>query len=147
MPHQYAGHYAAKHPPGTTPDEKVAKAVRQKAIENKLSCGDASKVAADMSVSLKEVGKTADLLELRIHKCQLGLFGYITDEPNGRKVLPADSVSPKMEEEIRNALVNGRLPCEVAWRIARRLGVSKMEVAAGCETLEIKINPCQLGAF
>ncbi len=34
-----------------------------------------------------------------------------------------------------------------AWEIARRFDVSKMRVSSVCEQLNIKIKPCQLGAF
>jgi hypothetical protein len=44
-------------------------------------------------------------------------------------------------------LVDGRLPCAEAWRIADERNLKKMDVSSAVEALEIKIKPCQLGAF
>ena len=64
-----------------------------------------------------------------------------------KKVKPVDSVSPELEKAIREGLVDNRLPCEVAWEIAKKSGISKMDVSSACEALEIKISSCQLGTF
>ena len=88
--------------------------------------------------------KTADLLELKLKKCQLGLFGY---EPDKRIVKPAETVSEALETCILKELTDNRLSCEKAWEIAKKLGLTKMAVSAACEHLSIKINACQLGAF
>jgi hypothetical protein len=34
-----------------------------------------------------------------------------------------------------------------SWEIASRLGIQKLDVASACETMGVKIKPCQLGAF
>jgi hypothetical protein len=90
------------------------------------------------------VGKTADLMEYRLVKCQLGLFGY---KPGSDILTPATPENPAVVEAIRNGLVDGRLPCKTAWKIAADHDVRKMTVSAACEALGIKIKPCQLGAF
>jgi hypothetical protein len=91
-----------------------------------------------------EVGVTIDLLEIRLKRCQLGLFGY------GQKkgvVKPAVKVSTELEKAIHGALADGRLPCLAAWKIADGMGIARMDVSSACEALKIKIKPCQLGAF
>jgi hypothetical protein len=52
-----------------------------------------------------------------------------------------------LKENILAALKNERLPCSAAWVIAEKLNIPRMKVSAACETLQIKIKPCQLGAF
>jgi hypothetical protein len=74
----------------------------------------------------------------------MGLFGYT---PEKKVVTPKPPTHPDLEDAVRAALVNDRLPCRAAWEIAARLDVSKMSVSAACEHLGIKIKPCQLGAF
>lgn len=52
-----------------------------------------------------------------------------------------------LEEEMRGSLVNGKLPCAVAFRIARKLKVSPKQVGDAANRLNIKISSCQLGCF
>jgi hypothetical protein len=143
MTHEDAGRYAAKHAPGVSPDERIAVAVREKAAEGELACAGAERIGAALGVPLAEIGRTLDLLELRIGHCQLGLFGY----PGGKAVHPAAAVSRDLDAAIRGRLADGRLPCKAAWEIAAERKVARMEVSSACETLKIRIKPCQLGAF
>ena len=143
MTHSDAGCYAAKHGPGGSPDERIARVVREKVKEGELACAEAEGIVAALNVSLAEIGRTLDLLELRIGRCQLGLFGY----PEGKAVRPAAAVAPDFEAAIRGRLAVGRLPCKAAWEIASERKVARMEVSFACEALKIRIKPCQLGAF
>ena len=143
MTHKDAGRYATKHAPGGSPDERIAGAVREKAAEGELACAEAEQIGAALSVPLAEIGRTLDLLELRIGRCQLGLFGY----PEGKAVHPAAAVAPNLDAAIRGRLADGRLPCKAAWEIAAERKVARMEVSSACETRKIRIKPCQLGAF
>jgi hypothetical protein len=143
MTHSDEGRYAAKHAPGGTPDERIARAIREKVKEGELACAEAEGIGVALNVSLAEIGRTLDLLELRIDRCQLGLFGY----PEGKAIRPAAAVDPDFEAAIRGRLADGRLPCKAAWEIAAERKVARMEVSFACEALKIRIRPCQLGAF
>ncbi len=48
---------------------------------------------------------------------------------------------------MRVSLVNGKLPCAVAFKIARKLKVSPKQVGDAANRLNIKISNCQLGCF
>ena len=144
MTHEDAGHYAAKHPKGVEADPKVAEQIRQKLADNHITCAAALEIAAKLSVTPAQVGMTIDLLEARITKCQLGLYGY---SPQKNIVKPADSVSSDLKNAIETGLIDGRISCERCWDIASQQGLKKIEVASACEALGIKIKPCQLGAF
>ncbi len=144
MTHEDAGHYAAKHPPEKKLNQEIAGAVSLKAVNGRISCSSAHKIAGSLKVPPAEVGITIDLLEMRINRCQMGLYGYT---PEKRIVKPAEKVSPELEKAILEALVDNRLPCAAAWEIAGESGISKMEVSSACETLKIRISACQLGAF
>jgi len=138
------GHYSKKHPPGRRLEPTIADAVRQKSTNGEISCAAAFRIARDLALDPGEVGFTMDSLELRIAKCQMGLFGY---RPKKSIVKPAERVEQTLEAAIRQSLIDGRLPCIAAWKIAESLKVSKMAVASACEAKKIKISACQLGAF
>lgn len=52
-----------------------------------------------------------------------------------------------LEDEIKASLVNGKLPCAVAFTIARKLKVAPRDVGQAANELKIKIAGCQLGCF
>ena len=52
-----------------------------------------------------------------------------------------------LEEELKASLVNGRLPCAVAFKISRKLTVSPRKVGDMANKLNVKISNCQLGCF
>jgi hypothetical protein len=125
-------------------DKEIVGAVQEQAREGMLSCAAAFRIAKDLGVTPLAVGQAADALDMRLARCQLGLFGY--GEPK-RIVKPAEEVSPELEQAIREGLILGRLPCPVVWAIAVRFGMPKMHVANAAEKLEIRVGQCQLGAF
>lgn len=144
MAHQHAGSYKSKHPKNTKIDERITQELSKSMREGGVACADACRIATELSVSMSEIGVGLDLMEIRIKRCMLGLFGY----PENKVVLkPASAVTPQLEADIRASLVDGRLPCRHAWDIADRFKISKMEVSSACEAMRIKIKPCQLGAF
>ena len=144
MTHEDAGHYAAKHSKDTKVNPKVAEAVRLKASDEKISCATAHKIANDLNVAPIDVGTAIDLLEYRITKCQMGLYGY---GPRKKIVKPSTNVSLDLEKAIQESMKNDRLSCLSCWQIAEQLNLKKMDVSAACETLEIKLCKCQIGAF
>lgn len=56
-------------------------------------------------------------------------------------------MSSELEEKVKVSLVDGKLPCAVAFRISREMKVSLKEVGATANKLKIKICHCQLGCF
>jgi hypothetical protein len=122
----------------------IRDALSDLATEGRLPCAVAFEVAKRLGVSPAAIGRTADLMELRLTECQLGLFG---DLPRKSVVKGTTTVSPGLKEVIGEGLVNDSLPCDRAWQIGKAQGIHKMEVSAACDALGIKIKPCQLGAF
>lgn len=125
-------------------EERIVAPVRERAEEGTLQCAVAFQIAEELGATPLTVGQAADALEVRLVHCQLGLFGY-----GGRKRIaePAEKVAPELEQAIREGLILGRLPCAVAWAIAARFGLSRLEVARAAEKLGVRIGQCQLGAF
>jgi hypothetical protein len=144
MSHEDAGHYAAKHAPDTPLNPKIAEQVRQRTTDGKITCTDAHRIAQDLNVTPAEVGVMIDVLEVRVSKCQLGLFGY---GPKKRIVQPAEHVAPEARTALAEAQQDGRISCLTCWNLAQQLGLSRIALAAACETVQLKIVDCQLGTF
>ncbi len=140
MTHEDAGHYAEKHP-GAELDEKIALRLKEKIVNDSITCAEAHKIARDLNIHPSNVGVAIDLLEIHIKKCQLGLFGHGTDKTS------AVEVSSEILKAIEAGLVNDRLPCTAAWDISKKLKVSKIAITAACEKMKIKISSCQLRTF
>jgi hypothetical protein len=147
MTREHAGKYAVKHPPGARPNEQIAKAIREIAPGGELACAIGEKISKELRVDISAVGITADLLEMKIKKCQLGLFGWGKKPNHGKDIHAADSVSAEMKSAIEEVAENGAVTCAALWAIADRLGAERKMVSAACETLRLKIQKCQLGAF
>lgn len=143
MTHEHEGHYSSKHPADAAFDPALAAAIREKQEAGCVACASAFTVAREHEISPAEVGKTIDLLDLRLVKCQLGLFGY----PDNKAVTPADTIPSPLQAAIQSRSDEGRLSCRACWEIAEAQHLPKMTVSAACEALGIKIKPCQLGAF
>lgn len=136
--------FSDKHGAGVRVNELIKEKLISQTKNNELACAKAFKIADELNVSAAEVGKTADLLEMKLVKCQLGLFGY---KPEKKIVKPKAALNPKLESAIQDSLVEGALSCVKAWEIARDFDIPKMAVSAVCEQLKVKIRHCQLGAF
>jgi len=144
MTREDRGHYGKKHAPERKLNPAVADAVKKRAKDGTMACAVAFDIAGDLNVPPAEVGFTLDMLEIRLVKCQLGLFGY----GPGKKLPNATGDAPEaLKQAIRDQSPEGMLPCVRAWEIAEKLELGKRDVSAACDSLGIKIRPCQLGAF
>ena len=144
MAHQDRGNYAGKHPEKTIDPalrERIEKSVR----DGRLDCADAHRAAVDCNVRPYEIGIQADLLELRISTCQLGLFGH---SPNQKKSFdPNIVISDAVRNAVLRAQTDGVISCRNAWELAGDLTLSRPDMGSICEKMEIRIKPCQLGTF
>lgn len=143
MTHEDAGNYSAKRD-GAAPDQRIADLIRKRVSDNRITCAAAHSIAGELDVPPAEVGAAIDLLEIKIEKCQLGLFGH----GKQKSILTAtDIISPGIGRAIKESLIDGRLTCTDAWKISGEFKVSKTTIAAACEKIGVKISRCQLGAF
>jgi hypothetical protein len=136
--------FSEKHGPEATVDNLIKEKIQEKAKGGELPCAVAFKIADEINRPPAEIGKTADLMDSRIVKCQLGLFGYKPEKKIVKAKFPDDDV---LVDAIRAALKDEVLSCRDAWEIAGKFQVTKMTISAACEALKVKIKPCQLGAF
>lgn len=56
-------------------------------------------------------------------------------------------MTSELEEKIAASLVDGKLSCAVAFKIARELKVSIRQVGETADKLGVRIAKCQLGCF
>ncbi len=143
MTHEDKGHYSAKHDDKQI-DETIAQKIRAKAIDNSLTCASAHQIAKALGKSPLEIGVQIDLLEYRITECQLGMFGY----PDAKKRFDPDIViDPEVNQQIDQESKEGRISCLQCWNIAKALKIKKLDIGSACEKKNLRMKPCQLGAF
>ena len=138
--------FSDKHGPNAQAHPGAIDQIQKSAKNEAITCAAAHRIAEALKLSPAEIGKAIDLLDFEISKCQLGLFGY-GQGPDKKAVEPIAPENQQLEEAIRAALTDKKLACRDAWSIARRFKIPKMTVSNACEAMEIKIKPCQLGAF
>ncbi len=121
-------------------EEKITSSL----MDGQLPCSVAFKVAQELEVSQREIGKTADELGIKITECQLGCF-----EPKKATYSDVDSIdiNSTLAKEVKTVLVNGYLPCAVTFHVAKKLKVAPKEVGDAANKLKIRITGCQLGCF
>ena len=132
-----------KHDEHIPVDERLVDEISKRSQAGELPCAVAFSIAELLGLAPADVGRAVDQLNIKLIKCQLGLFGYKPE----KKIVQAQTPSPEIENAIRTAAVAGKLSCRSAWDIASRFKVGKMAVSAACEAMAVKIKPCQLGAF
>ena len=143
MGHQDKGHFAAKHK-GKIIIETIAQKLRAGAKDNNITCSMAHQTAVTLNTAPLEIGVQIDLLEFRISECQMGLFGY---DDGQKKFDPDIEVSPELARQLDKISINGRISCKDCWDIAKSLKVKRLDIGSACEKKNIRIKPCQLGAF
>lgn len=135
--------FSDKHGSDTVLNERIRDEVLKAAQDKRLPCVLAFKISGKLGVLPSEVGKTVDLMNLKLNQCQLGLFGYTPD----KKIVKAEEPAPEVREAILSVSEDGRMSCKTAWEISARFGIPKITVSNACEGMKIRIKPCQLGAF
>ena len=145
--HEDAGHYAGKHPEGTELNSSAAGAVKSRVQNERISCRAAHEAAAEIGVGPDIIGRTLDLLEIRITGCQLGLFGHKGGGEHGKAELKMPENAAEISRLIRQKAGNNGISCLELWLIADENGCTKPEAAAVCDDCNVNISGCQLGAF
>ena len=136
--------FAAKHQGKAQISNIIKNEILKRNKDGKLPCLIAFRIANSLQVAAADVGRTVDLLNFRLTKCQLDLFGYKSQKKIIKAKEPEDQ---SIKKAIHDGLVEERLPCINAWEIASRFNIHKMMVSSACEAMNIKIIKCQLGAF
>ena len=136
--------YSQKHAPDFRPDPAIETEMRHCTANQEISCAAAFEIATRLHVGPEEVGRTADVMDIAIVKCQLGLFGY---KPEKKIITAEETPHRALNDAIAESSANHRLSCAQAWQIASQYQVSKLTVSNTCQAKGIKIKNCRLGAF
>ena len=99
-------------------DTVVARESEGAAGEGRLACARALGIARRLGVAPGEIGAAANRLDVRIVDCQLGCF---TSKMATHEDLDRVQVPEALASEITASLVDGRLPCTVAFEVARNV--------------------------
>jgi hypothetical protein len=142
MKNEDRAYYADKHK-GRQLDEAVAEKIRAIAEKGRITCAAAHLISKKLDLPLSEIGIQIDLMDLRINECQLGLFGY----PDGKKLNPDIVIPDDLDNQLDISVSDGRISCNDCWEIADRMKIKKLDIGSACEKKNIRIKPCQLGAF
>lgn len=145
MTHEDAGHYAKKHQ-GIKIDKTIEEKLKNNSKNGKISCSIIHSTAEELSISPEKAGVQADLLELRLNCCQLGLFGW-EKESSGKLIDKSIQTPDLLEKKLDSTIQDNRITCFECWDIADNLKIKKLDVGSACEKKGIKIKKCQLGAF
>jgi hypothetical protein len=143
MTHQDKGNYAGKHP-GRSIDPVIKEKLETLRQQDQITCAAAHRAAAELNLPPAEVGIQMDLMELRLVRCQLGLFGH---GPDAGPVEKDIEVPEDVKARLKNSAKEGRISCKDCWDIAAEFKISRPDMGAVCEHLSLRIKPCQLGAF
>jgi len=143
MTHEDKGHYANKHQ-GKNIDETISNKINLLVDNGNLSCAAAHRIARELNISPRDIGVQTDLLEYRISQCQLGLFGYSSGK---KKIDPDIEVSQNLMDALNKAACDNRISCSQCWEIASAMKMKKLDIGSACEKKDVRIKPCQLGAF
>lgn len=135
-------------PEDQSPNSEIAEKIRAKLSDEKLACASAFSIAEALGVPPLAVGKSADLMGVRLTRCQLGFFGY----PNKQAWDQADFAAMSVPEGLQVAMEqakneNGEVSCAELWQLAADYGVPRLQIGYLADQLGIHITPCQLGAF
>jgi hypothetical protein len=123
-------------------------AIREHLEDGELHCSQAHALAQSLGVQPLIVGLGANELDIRISRCQLGLFGYGPKSEGKHKIVHAmDKVPERLAAQLRAAADGGNITCAAVWRIADRLGYRRIEASSAVEAMGIRVSRCQLGCF
>ncbi|KPA16821.1 regulatory protein [Candidatus Magnetomorum sp. HK-1] len=125
-------------------NRKLLETIQERLQAEKLPCAVAYDIAQKSCIPMKEIGQTADIAEIKLSKCQIGLFGYA---PEKKKITKLERIEPVLKQKILSTQHENIISCENIWKISEELQLNKLHVSCACETLGLKIKHCQLGAF
>ena len=114
--------------------------------DGRLPCAFAFHLADKHGWTADEIGAEATRLDVRISRCQLGLFGYDSFRQKGF-VQQLAEVPGDVTVSLRAAAADTQIACAALWRIAEEHGLPRIAIACATETLGLRVSPCQLGCF
>jgi hypothetical protein len=129
-------------------DERLYEAIRERLEDGKLPCNQAHAIAQILDVEPLTVGFAANDADIRISRCQLGLFGFGPKAERKHKIVhPMDKVPERLAARLRAKADRGDITCTAIWEVADGLGYKRIEASSAVEAMGLKVSRCQLGCF
>jgi hypothetical protein len=129
-------------------DEQILLAIKEHLEAGKLACSQAHAIAEAFGVEPIEVGRAADGADIRIFRCQLGLFGYGPKSEGKHKIVHAmEEVPQRLAARLRAAAGEDGITCFQVWQIADEMGYQRLEASSAVEAMGLRVSRCQLGCF
>jgi hypothetical protein len=129
-------------------DEALHVAMQQRLEDGHLPCAAAHELAHEFDLAPLQVGQAADEAEIRISRCQLGLFGYGPKSLGKHKIVHAmDNVPEGLAARLRAAAGKEGITCAAIWHIADELDYARLEASSAVEAMGLRVSRCQLGCF
>jgi hypothetical protein len=129
-------------------DERIGQAILDRLEYGLLPCSQAHAIAQALDVDPLAVGLAANEIDIRISRCQLGLFGYGPKSEGKHKIVHAMEVVPeRLAARLRAEADGNGLPCRAIWQVADELGFLRIEASSAVEAMGLRVSRCQLGCF
>jgi hypothetical protein len=129
-------------------DDTLHQEIRKHLEGGRLPCKQAHAIAQHLDIKPLAVGLAANEADIRISRCQLGLFGYGPKAEGKHKIVhPMEKVPERLAARLRAAASDGDLDCATIWQIADNLGHLRLEAASAVEAMGLRVSRCQLGCF
>lgn len=129
-------------------DERILSAIEERLEAGQLACNQAHAIAEALGIEPIEVGRAADEANLRIFRCQLGLFGYGPKSEGKHKIVHAmEHVPERLAARLRAVVGPDGITCHQVWQVADALGYQRLEASSAAEAMGIRVSRCQLGCF
>ena len=129
-------------------DEQLLRTIRKRLEGGKLPCSQAHAAAQELGVEPLTVGEAADEADIRIARCQLGLFGYGPKAEGKHKIVqPMGTVPELLAHKLSEQAGPDGITCLSIWQIADELSFQRIEASSAVEALGLRVSRCQLGCF
>ena len=129
-------------------DERLHQAMLERLQDGQLPCNQAHAIAQALDVEPLAVGFAANDADIRISRCQLGLFGYGPKAEGKHKIVhPMEEVPERLAARLRAAADADKITCEAIWKAADGLGYKRIEASSAAEAMGLRVSRCQLGCF
>jgi hypothetical protein len=129
-------------------DEQLRQALQDRLEDGKLPCNQAFAIARTLGEKPLVVGFAATELDIRISRCQLGLFGFGPKSEGKHKIVhPMDEVPERLAARLRASASKKGITCTAVWNVADDLGYQRLEASSAVEAMGLRVTRCQLGCF
>jgi hypothetical protein len=129
-------------------DDKLMEAMQGRLEDGRLPCNQAFAIAKKLGMEPLTVGMVANDSEIRVSRCQLGLFGYGPKAEGKHKIVHAmEEVPERLAARLRAEVEGDGITCTAVWKVADGLGFKRIEASSVVEAMGLKVSRCQLGCF